>query len=215
MNSLIIACALALLAGLLYFAKKESISGQLLTKPFLSLLFIAAAILQPHQGSTYFHLILTGLVLCLIGDVCLIFLLQKDLHRRTGVLSCRACAVCDRVFQLRRYRPLFMDCRCRQPLPEYRRIFVAAPQPGGYVRPGNRLCRDYYRHGHFRGRAHQQRRPWRHPRTLVFGGAVLFYFSDIFVARQRFVKKAFFNRAAGLPMYYAAQFMIAFSTGMI
>jgi hypothetical protein len=43
----------------------------------------------------------------------------------------------------------------------------------------------------------------------------MFYFSDILVARQRFVKNRFFNRASGLPLYYAAQFMIAFSTGMI
>lgn len=52
-------------------------------------------------------------------------------------------------------------------------------------------------------------------RALVFAGALLFYVSDIFVARQRFVTKAFLNRAAGLPLYYAGQFMIAFSTGLI
>jgi uncharacterized membrane protein YhhN len=51
--------------------------------------------------------------------------------------------------------------------------------------------------------------------TLVFAGALLFYASDIFVARHRFVKKEFLNRLVGLPLYYAGQFMIAFSTGMI
>lgn len=48
-------------------------------------------------------------------------------------------------------------------------------------------------------------------RTLVFSGAVLFYVSDIFVARQQFVAGQYLNRLLGLPLYYAAQFMIAFS----
>jgi uncharacterized membrane protein YhhN len=52
-------------------------------------------------------------------------------------------------------------------------------------------------------------------RSLIYAGALLFYVSDIFVARQRFVKKEFINRIIGLPMYYNAQFMIAFSTGLI
>lgn len=52
-------------------------------------------------------------------------------------------------------------------------------------------------------------------RILVLVGAILFYVSDIFVARHRFVQKEFLNRTIGLPMYYTAQFMIAFSTGYI
>jgi uncharacterized membrane protein YhhN len=52
-------------------------------------------------------------------------------------------------------------------------------------------------------------------RVLVMTGSVLFYVSDLFVARHRFVKKNISNRYAGLPMYYAAQFMLAFSVGMI
>lgn len=39
--------------------------------------------------------------------------------------------------------------------------------------------------------------------------AVLFFVSDLFVARQRFVEKAFINRALGLPIYYAAQLLFA------
>lgn len=42
-------------------------------------------------------------------------------------------------------------------------------------------------------------------------GAVLFYLSDLTVARDRFVKPDFVNRAVGLPMYYAAQILIALS----
>jgi uncharacterized membrane protein YhhN len=42
--------------------------------------------------------------------------------------------------------------------------------------------------------------------------AVLFYLSDICVARHRFVKEAFVNRALGLPLYYAAQWMFALAS---
>ena len=40
-------------------------------------------------------------------------------------------------------------------------------------------------------------------------GAVLFFLSDILVARQRFVQPQFLNRAMGLPLYYAAQLLLA------
>jgi len=54
-----------------------------------------------------------------------------------------------------------------------------------------------------------------HTRSGGFNGngttLSLFYVSDIFVARQRFVARQHINRLVGLPLYYAGQFMIAFS----
>lgn len=44
-------------------------------------------------------------------------------------------------------------------------------------------------------------------------GAVLFYLSDLAVARNRFVRAAFVNRAIGLPLYYAGQILIALAIG--
>jgi hypothetical protein len=52
-------------------------------------------------------------------------------------------------------------------------------------------------------------------RLLVFTGAVCFYLSDLFVARDRFLKSEFANRLIGLPMYYVGQFLLAFSVGFI
>lgn len=49
------------------------------------------------------------------------------------------------------------------------------------------------------------------PRVGV--GAVLFYLSDLAVARDRFVQRAFVNRAWGLPVYYAGQLLLAFTVG--
>jgi hypothetical protein len=37
----------------------------------------------------------------------------------------------------------------------------------------------------------------------------------MFSARQRFVTVNFFNRAAGLPLYFVGQFMIAFPIRLV
>jgi uncharacterized membrane protein YhhN len=48
-------------------------------------------------------------------------------------------------------------------------------------------------------------------RELFAIGAVLFFASDLAVARDKFVAKGFVNRAWGLPVYYAGQLLIAWS----
>ncbi|MCF6283821.1 MAG: lysoplasmalogenase [Candidatus Hydrogenedentes bacterium] len=53
---------------------------------------------------------------------------------------------------------------------------------------------------------------WGHgATTLIVAGAVLFYLSDIFVARDRFVTPSPWNRHLGLPLYYVAQMLLATS----
>lgn len=47
---------------------------------------------------------------------------------------------------------------------------------------------------------------------LVFAGALGFYLSDLFVARERFVRSGPLNRLLGLPLYYGAQLCLAWST---
>lgn len=49
-------------------------------------------------------------------------------------------------------------------------------------------------------------------RWLVLAGALAFYLSDGFVARERFVQPGPINRVFGLPLYYAAQVCLAWST---
>lgn len=50
-----------------------------------------------------------------------------------------------------------------------------------------------------------------HPNRLVPWGALLFYLSDLCVARDRFVRPGLANRVVGLPLYYAAQVVLAVS----
>ena len=45
--------------------------------------------------------------------------------------------------------------------------------------------------------------------TTVLIGAGMFYLSDLAVARDRFVHRSFTNRMWGLPLYYAAQLILA------
>lgn len=51
------------------------------------------------------------------------------------------------------------------------------------------------------------------PRRAVQLGAALFYLSDLAVARDRFVAPGLGNRVLGLPAYYAAQLLFAFTVG--
>lgn len=46
---------------------------------------------------------------------------------------------------------------------------------------------------------------------LIPAAAVCFFVSDLSVARDRFVEHGFVNRLWGLPLYYAAQLLFAFS----
>lgn len=49
------------------------------------------------------------------------------------------------------------------------------------------------------------------PQPLVLAAALGFYFSDLSVARDRFVAKGFVNRLWGVPLYYAAQLAFAWT----
>lgn len=44
---------------------------------------------------------------------------------------------------------------------------------------------------------------------IAVPGAVMFYLSDLAVARDRFIAHSFANKAWGLPLYYAGQVLIA------
>lgn len=46
-------------------------------------------------------------------------------------------------------------------------------------------------------------------RGVVRAGALLFYASDLLVARDRFVAPGFSNRLVGLPLYYGGQVLLA------
>ena len=215
-TTVILASAVVLLCGLLLAEKKENLKGILLTKPLLSALFIATALLQPHSADPYFYLILAGLVLCFAGDICLIFFFNRKVFTAglaffltghilyvlaffitagftTGAWISLAVMSVISFFVFTRLRPHLGSMV--GPVIAY--ITIISVMVVGAASLAVR--QDFSLQA----------------RVLVMAGSLLFYVSDLFVARHRFVKKGIFNRYAGLPMYYAAQFMLAFSVGMI
>jgi len=55
---------------------------------------------------------------------------------------------------------------------------------------------------------------WRWGMWMAVTGALIFYASDIFVARDRFVSPGPVNGLIGLPLYYIGQLLLAWSAGM-
>ncbi|GMW00091.1 MAG: hypothetical protein AMXMBFR84_12290 [Candidatus Hydrogenedentota bacterium] len=51
--------------------------------------------------------------------------------------------------------------------------------------------------------------------ALIILGAILFYFSDIFVARARFVESGPINSLIGLPLYFGGQVLLALSIAYV
>lgn len=214
-NTLVIVTAITLLTALLFFERKESVPGTLLTKTPLSFLFILAAATQSHPVLSYYRFLLIGLILCLCGDVLLIFSRKKAFllglisfllgHifyvlaffnvSQTGpavwVVAVIVCVFSIGVFiWLRPHLGSMMV-----PVILYIIVITSMVIGAGSVLFDTILP--------VNGRA------------VVFTGAFLFYLSDLFVARNRFVEKAFFNRLLGLPLYYFGQFLLAFSAGML
>jgi len=52
-------------------------------------------------------------------------------------------------------------------------------------------------------------------RAFILAGSLCFYVSDVFVARDKFIKEEYQNQLLGLPLYYGGQFLLAFSIGLL
>ena len=215
LNLIIIIAAVSLLAGLLVFEKNGNQKGKLPTKTTLSCLFILTAVLQPHPFPEYFYILLIGLIFCLGGDVflalpqakmflfglvsfllghvgyVLCFFYVADLNPWTWGGSAIGLTISGLVFL--RLRPHLGSMLV--PVVAYIIVGTAMVTGAFTVLGDTRLPST--------------------GRFLVIFGAVSFYISDLFVARDRFLKTEFSNRLLGLPLYYTGQFLLAFSVAFI
>ncbi|CAB1085313.1 hypothetical protein D1AOALGA4SA_12801 [Olavius algarvensis Delta 1 endosymbiont] len=215
LNITIILLAASLLAGLLYFEKNVDRNGKLPTKTLLSCLFIITAVVQPHPIPEYYYLLLIGLIFCLGGDVFLAlpqdrmflyglvsfllghvlyvvcFFYVADVSYWTGIGCLVGLLVSGLIFGW--LRPHLGSMLI--PVIAYIIVITAMVVGAWTVLGDGNLSRA--------------------GRLLVFSGAVSFYLSDLFVARDRFLKSEFTNRLIGLPMYYCGQFLLAFSVGFL
>lgn len=211
----LIAVAFALLIGLLIGEKRENRTLMLGFKTPLSILFVVAAVMQPHPIPSYYHYVLIGLVLGVVGDVCLA--LPGNSAFRAGLVAFLGghllyvvafATLSHRQDWIRPEMIGILACslgvarwlwphlgRMRIPVAAY--IAVITAMMFGAVAAFHNL--DVNRTG----------------AILILAGASLFYFSDIWVAKDRFVNHGFINRLIGLPCYYAGQFMLAFSVAVV
>ena len=216
-NALIVIGALVLLGALLYFEKKESQAGKLLTKTPLSVLFVLTAYLQPHPMEWYFYLLFAGLILCLLGDVFLAFTSDKTFL--FGLVS----FLLGHVLYLSSFVVLTTSYTTWLTWGTLVILVVGALIFLVYLRPHLRemmkpvLAYVAIISLMLIGALSVFLTPEIAPRGkfMILVGALLFYASDIFVARDRFIKPGYVNRRFGLPMYYTAQFLLAFSVGQL
>lgn len=197
----------AAVAALLWAELQPSRLGVWLLKPIASTLFVITALFAGALASSYGRLVLLGLLFSWLGDVLLIP--KRQLFFIAGLGS----------FLLAHLA--FSAAFLLQPLEVFPLALAAAaaavvaiiilrwlwPHLPNNFRPavvsylGAILLMVVLANGTMVATG---------PQLAI--GAVMFALSDIFVARDRFVQPSVVNRLWGLPLYYAAQLIFAWST---
>jgi uncharacterized membrane protein YhhN len=214
-NVIIIILGIILLSRVLYYEKKKDRIPLLITKSGLSLLFVITALLQPHPVPAYYHYLLIGLIFCLMGDVCL------ALPQKKAFMGGLVAFLVGHVFYIISF--LSLTSIFHWISAGVLIIFVMSALIFFWLRPhlGSMLIPVLLYILVITVMASGSWAVfWKSSfpisgRTLILVGSLCFYFSDLFVARNKFVKEEFRNRLLGLPLYYAGQFLLAFSTGLL
>ena len=211
----IISIAVTLLCGLLFFEKTKNSRGIISVKTALSFLFVVTAIMQPHPIRPYYTFLLAGLVFCFGGDVFLAtrrsrafiyglmaftighvsyivgFCSIVRIHPGVGLAAAIVMITSGTVY----VRLLPYLGKMRIPVLIYIIVISVMLVAAWSVKDSSAMSIP--------------------GRSMIIAGAVLFYCSDLFVARERFVKSEYLNRFIGLPLYYVGQYLLAFSPGFI
>jgi uncharacterized membrane protein YhhN len=214
-NVALVVAAFGLLAGLLAAEKRKSTWMILAFKLPLSALFLVTGFIQPHSVQAYYHWVVGGLIGGLIGDVFLA--LKGNRAFRAGLIS----FLLGHILYIVAFAGLTR-------LPDWvslGQVFIASVSLGVFwwLRPhvGSMMVPVILyvvaitlmvaaAWSAFLNPGLNSQGAW-----ALLIGAVCFYASDLFVARDRFVESHFTNRLFGLPLYYLGQFLIAFSVGLV
>jgi uncharacterized membrane protein YhhN len=204
-----------LLFGLLYYEKKNDRKPLLIVKSILSLLFVMTALLQPHSVPTYFYTLFVGLIFCLIGDVCL------ALPQEKAFMGGLVAFLIGHIFYIFSFSSLIQIYH-----------WISA---GFFIIFGMSTFIFFWLRPHLKSMlipvllyilvitvmaSGAWAVFWKSSfqisgRALIIAGSLCFYFSDVFVARNKFIKEEYRNRFFGLPLYYTGQFLLAFSVGLM
>jgi uncharacterized membrane protein YhhN len=215
MNVIIIVFGFILLLGLLYYEKKEDRKPLLIVKSIFSLLFVITALLQLHPVPAYYHYLFVGLIFCVIGDVCLalpqkkafmvglvaflvghvlyIFSFSSLIQIYYWISAWLLIIFCMSALIFLWLRPHLKSML----IPVLLYILVITVMASGawavFWKSSFQIS----------------------GRVFILLGSLCFYFSDVFVARSKFIKEEYRNRLLGLPLYYTGQFLLAFSVGLL
>ena len=207
-----IALCVVAVAGLLLAERRGSRIVLWLTKPVASAAFIWLAIESGALGSNYGLLVLAGLLLCMLGDVLLIPR-ERPAAFRAGLFAFLLGHVAyGAAFLTRPLAPVGLVAGGAA-LAAFTWLvlrWLGRSVPAGMVVPvraymvvigvmSTLACAMTAAGG-----------PWQ-----AAVGALAFTASDVSVARDRFVRHEFLNRAWGLPLYYGAQLLIAATPGLV
>lgn len=214
-NSFIICAAFLLLTGLLIAEKRGNPRWILTFKTPLSALFVVTAMIQPHPVAAYYYAILAGLIWGLVGDVCLA--IPGNMAFRAGLVS----FLVGHILYMVAFIGITESAQWTSPA----YLLIGAVSVGIFLWLRRRLGKMLIpvvlyiivisvmlaaAWAAFLNAALNGTGAW-----FVFIGALCFYASDIVVARDKFIDSQFVNRLVGLPLYYAGQFLIAFSVGLL
>ena len=207
----VVLCLVAV-AGLLAAERSGSQQGIWLAKPVASAAFIWLGLASGALDSTYGKLVLAGLALCMLGDVLLIPRNQPGIFR-AGVLAFLLGHVAFSaafltlplsfiglvgggallavvLWKVLRWMGPALPPDMVAAVRTYMVVIgVMSTLACGVTAAGG---------------------PWQ-----VAVGALAFTASDVSVARDRFVKHEFVNRAWGLPLYFGAQLLIAVTPALM
>jgi uncharacterized membrane protein YhhN len=182
-------------------------SGRFIAKPLASTGFVAAALVAGATHTAYGQLVLAALLFSLAGDVLLLpaakaaflgglcaFLVGHLLFaaafvaRGVDARVAGSAALAALLVALPVARWLLPHVRAKMRGPVVAYILAISTMVS--------LAAGTFAH---------------HPSVILLVGALGFYLSDLSVARERFVSPGFLNRAWGIPLYYGAQLLFAWS----
>jgi uncharacterized membrane protein YhhN len=215
LRNILVFIAASLLLGLLWAESSGNNWLALGFKTPLSVLFVVTALIQTRVLPRYFKFVLMGLIFGLVGDVSLG--LPGLTAFRVGLVAFLA----GHILYIWAFAILTRRGDWINPI----NILIIAISGGVYLwlmpNLGEMLVPVTFYIVVISVMVAGAWAAFRNPRIRSLGawfilvGAVFFYASDIFVANQRFVTEQFYNRLIGLPLYYTAQFLLAFSVGLV
>lgn len=212
MTDIFLILTVASLAALLVAEARGSRLGIWIAKPLASLGFLGGALALGALDEPYGVAIFVGLVLSFAGDVLLIP--KKAMVFRLGIVSFLLAHVAYIAAFAVRGLALDWTAVALVPLVAVMIVVIRWLKPHlpremkipvyVYVVVISLMVAAAF------GTSAPGFDPW-----VIMAGTLLFYLSDLAVARNRFVAPAFVNRAWGLPFYYAGQWLLVWSAATV